>query len=54
LRRCAAFLTGGWGDFVRMWVVERPEPLDPKQFTNRLLHIASWLLSQGRNPEGAV
>lgn len=41
----AAFLTGGWGDFVHTWVVEGPEPLDPEAFTDRLLRTASVLLS---------
>jgi hypothetical protein len=50
----AAFLTGGWGDFVRTWVVEGPEPLDPKHFTSRLLRIAAGLPSPGRTAEGTV
>lgn len=41
----AAFLTGGWGDFVHTWVVEGPEPLEPEEFTERLLRTASALLS---------
>jgi AcrR family transcriptional regulator len=41
----AAFLTGGWGDFVHTWVVEGPEPLDPEEFTDRLLRAATTLLS---------
>jgi AcrR family transcriptional regulator len=41
----AAFLTGGWGDFIHTWVVEGPEPLDPEEFTDRLLRTAATLLS---------
>jgi AcrR family transcriptional regulator len=41
----AAFLTGGWGDFIRTWVIEGPDPLDPDEFTDRLLRTASALLS---------
>ena len=41
----AAFLTGGWGDFVHTWVVQGPDPLDPEAFTDRLLRTASALLS---------
>lgn len=44
----AAFLTGGWGDFIHTWVVDGPEPLDPEEFTDRLLRTASVLL----NPKG--
>jgi hypothetical protein len=46
----AAFMTGGWGDFVCTWVVEGPEPLDPEVFTSRLLRIAAGLLPQGSSP----
>lgn len=40
----AAFLTGGWGDFIHTWVVEGPDPLDPEEFADRLLRTASVLL----------
>lgn len=54
----ATFLTGGWGAFVDTWVVDGPEPLDPEEFTDRLLAAASALvgLPQARHPhqEGAV
>lgn len=43
----AAFLTGGWGDFICTWVVEGPEPLDPGEFADRLLRIGAALLPQG-------
>jgi len=42
----AAFLTGGWGDFVHTWVVEGPDPLNPEEFAGRLLRAASVLLAQ--------
>ena len=48
----AAFLTGGWGDFVNTWVVDGPEPLDPVEFTDRLLRTASTLLPH-TSQEGA-
>jgi hypothetical protein len=48
----AAFLTGGWGDFVHTWVVEGPDPLDPEAFTDRLLRTASALLSPFLDQEG--
>ncbi|WP_237547440.1 MULTISPECIES: TetR/AcrR family transcriptional regulator [Streptomyces] len=48
----AAFLTGGWGDFIRAWVVEDPDPLDPHEFTSRLVHIASMVLRRAhRHPQ---
>jgi len=50
----AGFLTGGWGDFIRTWVVEGPDPLDPEQFTNRLMRVAATLLAPGRRTSGAV
>lgn len=46
----AAFMTGGWGDFVCTWVVEGSEPLDPEVFTSRLLRIGAALLPQGSSP----
>jgi AcrR family transcriptional regulator len=48
----AAFLTGGWGGFVHSWVVDGPAPLDPEDFTDRLLHTASALLSPFLDQEG--
>jgi AcrR family transcriptional regulator len=35
----AAFLTGGAAALVNTWVIEGPEPLDPEEFTGRLLRI---------------
>jgi AcrR family transcriptional regulator len=35
----AAFLTGGAAALVNTWVIEGPEPLDPKEFTDRLMRI---------------
>lgn len=40
----ATFLTGGWGAFVDTWVVDGPDPLDPAEFTDRLLVAASALV----------
>jgi len=36
----AAFLTGGGAAVVNTWVVEGTEPLDPEQFTDRLMRLA--------------
>lgn len=49
----AAFLTGGWGGFVHTWVVDGPAPLDPEDFTDRLLRTASALLSPFLDQEGS-
>jgi AcrR family transcriptional regulator len=35
----AAFLTGGAAAVVNTWVIEGPEPLDPEEFTDRLMRI---------------
>jgi AcrR family transcriptional regulator len=43
----ATFLTGGWGAFVDTWVVGEPDPLDPEEFTDRLLRAASALVGLG-------
>ncbi|RSM49109.1 TetR/AcrR family transcriptional regulator [Amycolatopsis balhimycina DSM 5908] len=37
----ATFLTGGAGALVNTWVIEGPEPLDPEEFTDRLMEIRS-------------
>ena len=55
----ALFLTGGWGAFVDTWVVDAPDPLDPAEFTDRLLRAASALVGLGgphphSHQEGAV
>jgi AcrR family transcriptional regulator len=36
----ATFLTGGGAAVVNTWVVEGTEPLDPEQFTDRLMRLA--------------
>jgi len=35
----AVFLTGGWAAGVNAWVVEGAEPLDPGEFTDRLMRM---------------
>lgn len=37
----ATFLTGGAGALVNTWVVDGPDPLDPEEFTGRLMRIRS-------------
>lgn len=37
----ATFLTGGGAAFVNTWVVEGAEPLDPEEFTDRLMGMAA-------------
>lgn len=49
----AAFLTGGWGDFIHTWVVEGPNPWPSEEFTDRLLRTASALLSLSPDQEGS-
>jgi AcrR family transcriptional regulator len=44
----AAFLTGGAGDFVHSWVIDGPAPLDPEEFTDRLLRTVFALVSPER------
>lgn len=39
----AAFLTGGGAAFFNTWVVEGPEPLDPEEFTDRLMRMVALL-----------
>lgn len=41
----ATFVTGGGAAFVTTWVVEGPDPLDPEEFTDRLLRMTSVLLT---------
>lgn len=41
----ATFLTGGAAVVFNTWVVEGPEPLDPEEFTDRLLRIRSVVAS---------
>jgi len=42
----ATFLTGGSAAFVNTWVVEGADPLDPEEFTDRLLRMLSVVLAQ--------
>jgi AcrR family transcriptional regulator len=37
----ATFLTGGAAALVNTWVVEGPDPLDPGEFTGRLMRVRS-------------
>jgi hypothetical protein len=37
----AMFLTGGGAAFVNTWVVEGADPLDPEEFTDRLMRMVS-------------
>lgn len=39
----ATFVTGGAAAFVRAWVIDGPDPLDPEAFTDRLLRVTSVL-----------
>jgi AcrR family transcriptional regulator len=39
----AAYLTGGGSAFFNAWVVEGDEPLDPEEFTDRLMRMMSVL-----------
>lgn len=41
----ATFLTGGSAAFVNTWVVEGAEPLDPEEFTDRLLRMLSVVIA---------
>lgn len=43
----ATFLTGGWAAFVNTWVIEGADPLDPEEFTDRLMPLVSVLAHQG-------
>lgn len=40
----AAFMTGGAAVVVNTWVVEGPDPLDPEEFTDRLMRLWSVVL----------
>ena len=46
----ATFLTGGWAAFVNTWVVEGEDPLDPEEFTDRLMRMVSVLTAAMRRP----
>jgi AcrR family transcriptional regulator len=39
----ATFLTGGGAAIFNTWVIEGEDPLDPEQFTDRLMHMLSVL-----------
>ncbi|MEJ3745225.1 TetR-like C-terminal domain-containing protein [Actinomycetes bacterium KLBMP 9797] len=40
----ATFLTGGWAASVNTWVIEGADPLDPEEFTDRLMRVATVLM----------
>jgi AcrR family transcriptional regulator len=40
----ALLLTGGAGALINTWIVEGPEPLDPEEFTDRLIRVASTIV----------
>lgn len=46
----AMFLTGGVGAFVNAWVVTGEDPLDPEEFTDRLLRMRSVIAAAIREP----
>ncbi|MFD1365499.1 TetR/AcrR family transcriptional regulator [Actinoplanes sichuanensis] len=41
----ATFVTGGVGALVTSWVVDGPDPLDPEEFTDRLLAATSVMMT---------
>jgi AcrR family transcriptional regulator len=41
----ARFVTGGWGAVINTWVVEGADPLDPEEFTDRLMGVASAIFA---------
>ncbi|MBR7828870.1 TetR/AcrR family transcriptional regulator [Actinospica sp. MGRD01-02] len=40
----ARVLTGGWGSLLQDWLIEAPDPLDPQDYTDRVLRTAQVLL----------
>jgi AcrR family transcriptional regulator len=44
----AMFVTGGWAAFINAWVVDGPTPLDPEEFTDRLLRMLAVLLAHDK------
>jgi AcrR family transcriptional regulator len=40
----ATYLTGGGSAFITTWVVEAADPLDPEEFTDRLMRTVSVLM----------
>jgi AcrR family transcriptional regulator len=49
----ATFLTGGWAAFVNTWVIEGADPLDPEEFTDRLMPVVAVLTAALRQPIAA-
>jgi AcrR family transcriptional regulator len=47
------FLTGGAATVVNAWVVEAPGPLDPEEFTDRLMRMPPILRAGRQAEEGA-
>jgi AcrR family transcriptional regulator len=43
----ATFLTGGGAAFFNTWVVDGPDPLDPEEFTDRLMRMIS-IMANGK------
>lgn len=50
----AVFLTGGASALFNAWVVEGSEPLDPEEFTDRLMRMASVILASVAQPANAT
>jgi AcrR family transcriptional regulator len=46
----ATFLTGGAAVVVNTWVVDGPEPLDPEEFTDRLMRMQDVITTAIREP----
>jgi AcrR family transcriptional regulator len=46
----ALFVTGGWAAFVNTWVIEGGDPLDPEEFTDRLMRTAAVLTTATGGP----
>ncbi|WP_416972993.1 TetR/AcrR family transcriptional regulator [Streptomyces sp. 4F14] len=38
-----SFITGGTGTIVNDWIIDAPDPLDPEELANRLLHLTTLL-----------
>jgi AcrR family transcriptional regulator len=49
----AAFLSGGWGDFIFTWVVEGPETLDAEEFAGRLARTRAALFARPSSTEAS-
>jgi AcrR family transcriptional regulator len=48
----AAFFTGGGATFVNTWVVEGADPLDPEEFTDRLMRMMSVITMTHAKEQG--